>query len=41
MRIKHTNVRTVNGIRQANSTDSIQTINIEELRSEQAVTTAP
>ena len=28
IRIKHTNVRTVNGIRQANSTDSIQTTNI-------------
>ena len=31
MRIKHTNVRTVNGIRQANSTDSIQTANISSL----------
>ena len=31
MRIKLTNVRTINGIRQANSTDSIQTTNISSL----------
>lgn len=31
MRIKRTNVRTINGIRQANSTDSTQTTNISSL----------